>query len=96
MVEISTIVLEIQKAEFGNFTVPVNNTLVCLASSFVFLAADTLLCVLINPEDRAAIEQYAAQNGIEAVICHFCQNGNFPDLKETSIRGWKDGYLKEL
>ena len=33
-------------AEFGNFTVPVNNTLVCLASSFGFLAADTLLCVL--------------------------------------------------
>ena len=47
LVEISTVVLEIQKAEFGNFTVPVNNTLVCLASSFVFLAADTLLCVLI-------------------------------------------------
>ena len=33
--------------------VPVNNTLVCLTSSFVFLAADTLLCVLmyIKPED---------------------------------------------
>ena len=45
--EIGTVVSEIQKAEFGNFTVPVNNTLVCLASSFVFLAADTLLCVLI-------------------------------------------------
>ena len=37
-------------AEFGNFTVPVNNTLVCLASSFGFLAADTLLCVLIQCE----------------------------------------------
>ena len=47
MAEIGKVVLEIQKAEFGNFTVPVNNTLVCLASSFVFLAADTLLCVLI-------------------------------------------------
>ena len=39
--------------EFGNFTVPVNNTLVCLASSFGLLAADTLLCVLIV---------YSAQN----------------------------------
>ena len=47
MVEIGLVVLEIQKAEFGNFMVPVNNILVCLASSFVFLAADTLLCVLI-------------------------------------------------
>ena len=47
LVEISKVVLEIQMAEFGNFTVPVNNTLVCLASSFGFLAVDTLLCVLI-------------------------------------------------
>ena len=47
MVEIGLVVFEIQKAEFGNFTVPVNNTLVCLASSFGFLAADTLLCVLM-------------------------------------------------
>ena len=45
-VNIGLVVLEIQKAEFGNFTVPVNNTLVCLTSSFVFLAAATLLCVL--------------------------------------------------
>ena len=43
LVEIGLVVLEIQKAEFGNFMVSVNNTLVCLASSFVFLAADTLL-----------------------------------------------------
>ena len=47
MEEIGLVVLEIQKAEFGYFTVSVNNTLVCRTSSFVFLAADTLLCVLI-------------------------------------------------
>ena len=41
------VVLEIRKAEFGNSTVPVNNTLVCCASSFVFLVADTLPCILI-------------------------------------------------
>ena len=35
-------------AEFGHFMVPVNNTLVCLTSFFDFLAADTLLCVLIT------------------------------------------------
>ena len=40
--------MEIRKAEFGNFTVPVNNPLVCLTSSFVFLATNTLLCVLIK------------------------------------------------
>ena len=49
MVEIGLVVLEIQKAQFGNFAVPVNNTLVCRTSFFVFLAADTLLCVLISP-----------------------------------------------
>ena len=42
----SVVVLEIQKAEFGNFAVPVNNTCV-VHVFFVFLAADTLLCVLI-------------------------------------------------
>ena len=44
LVEIDLAVLEMQKAEFGNFTVPVNNLLVCHMSSFVFLAADILLC----------------------------------------------------
>ena len=45
--EIGIVVLKIQKAEFGKFTVPVNNTLECHTSSFVFLATDTLLCALI-------------------------------------------------
>ena len=44
LVEISLVVLEIWKAEFGDFTVPVSNTLVSRAS-FVFLATDTLLCL---------------------------------------------------
>ena len=37
-----------------------------------------------------------SSNGIAAAMRLFCQNGNFPDLKETSVRGWKDGCLKEL
>ena len=36
LVEISLVFLVIQKTEFGEFTVPVNNTLVCHVS-FVFL-----------------------------------------------------------
>ena len=40
MVEIGLVVLEIQKAEFGDFTVPVNNAFVCHVS-FAFLTADT-------------------------------------------------------
>ena len=53
MVETGLVVLEIQKAEFGNFAVPVNNTLVCRMSFFVFLATDTLLCVLIIIDEPA-------------------------------------------
>ena len=40
LVEISLVVLEIQKAEFGNFMAPVNNILV-LHTSFIFLATKT-------------------------------------------------------
>ena len=47
LVEIGLAVLEIWQAEFGNFTLPVNKTLVYHMSSFAFLASDTLLCVLI-------------------------------------------------
>ena len=44
-----SIVLEIWKAIFGDFImVSVNNTLVCCASFFIFLVADTQLHVLIN------------------------------------------------
>ena len=44
LVEIGKVVLEIQKAEFGNFTVPVNNTLVCLMS-YLFSWPLTHYCV---------------------------------------------------
>ena len=47
LVEMYLVVLEIQKAEFGNFALPVNNTLVCHTSIFVFLAADTLVLLSV-------------------------------------------------
>ena len=49
-----------------------------------------LTYIKISPKDRPVIGQYAAQNGIAAAMCHFRQNGNFPDIKETRVRGWKD------
>ena len=44
------VALEVQKAEFGNFTVPVNNlcTLACRTFSFVFLA--TYICTTVCPD----------------------------------------------
>ena len=50
----------------------------------------------INAKERATIGEYAAKNGIAAAICHFKRNGEFQNLKETSVRGWKNAYCKEL
>ena len=44
LIEIGPVVIEIRGAENGELAVPVNNTLV---HHTAFLAADTLLCVLI-------------------------------------------------
>ena len=57
--------MEIQKTEFGNFIVPVNNTLMCHTSSFVFLAADTLLYVLIT----LAIDKMDGRGHINMAHC---------------------------
>ena len=40
--------------------------------------------IKICPKDKPAIGQYAAQNGIAAVMHNFRQNGNLPDLKELN------------
>ena len=50
----------------------------------------------INAKERATIGEYAAKNGIAAAIHHFKQNGEFQNLKESSICGWKNAYCKEL
>lgn len=36
------------------------------------------------------------KNGIAAAIRHFKHNGNFPNLKEATVHGWKNAYCKEL
>ena len=64
LVEIGLVVLEIRKAEFGNFMVPVNNALVC-HTSFVFLAADTLLCVLIYVLQKTSIKLFISSKKVE-------------------------------
>ena len=47
-----------------------------------------------TPEQKAKIEKYAAENGTTNVIRHFSKE--FPKIKESTIRGWKSGYLVEL
>ena len=50
----------------------------------------------ISSERKAVIGKYAAENGIVSTLVHFAPE--FPDntLKESTVRGWKKGYLMEL
>jgi len=49
-----------------------------------------------NGEQKAIIGKYAAENGIVQFIRHFQSKilDNF--LKESTVCGWKNAYLKEL
>ena len=46
------------------------------------------------PDQKAKIGKYAAENGTTNAIRHFSKE--FPNLKESTIRGWKSRYLVEL
>ena len=50
----------------------------------------------VTGKQKAIIAKYAAENGIVKSIRHFQKN--FPDdvLKESTVRGWKNAYLREL
>ena len=50
----------------------------------------------ISAKNKAMIGEYASKNGVAAAIHHFKQTGQFLSLKETSVRGWRDAYYKEL
>ena len=52
--------------------------------------------IKITAKDRATVGEYAAKNGIAAAIRHFKQNGSFPNLKEASVRGWKNVLLQGI
>ena len=38
----------------------------------------------------------AAENGVAATIRHFCITGEYPNLKESSVRTWRNTYTAEL
>ena len=48
-----------------------------------------------TPEQKANIGKYAAEHGIVNAIRKFSKNFD-QMLKESTIRGWKKAYLKEL
>lgn len=45
---------------------------------------------------RAEIAKYAAEHGVAATVRHFCTNGKYPNLKESSVRTWRNTYRAEL
>ena len=45
-------------------------------------------------KQEAKVGKYAAENGTTKAICHFAKN--MPGLKESTVRGWKTTYLREL
>ena len=45
-------------------------------------------------EDRAKIGRFAAENSNASVLKHF--RGDFPDLSESTIRGFKSKYLTAI
>ena len=50
--------------------------------------------VIVTPEQKARVGKYAAENGTTNAICHFSKD--MPNLKESTVRGWKTVYLHEL
>ena len=49
-----------------------------------------------TPEQKAVIGRYAAENGIVNLIRRFQKDFPTDSLKESTVRGWKNTYLKEL
>ena len=50
--------------------------------------------VIVTPEQKARVAKYAAENGTTNAIRRFAKD--IPDLKESTVRGWKTVYLREL
>ena len=46
--------------------------------------------------DKARVAEYASKNGVLAAIRHFKQMGEFANLKESTVRGWKSTYCMKL
>ena len=46
------------------------------------------------PEQKAKVAKYATENSTANSLHHFSKE--FPNLKESTVRGWKSVYLLEL
>ena len=47
-----------------------------------------------TPQVKAQLGKYAAKHGVASTLQRYAKS--YPDLKESSVRTWRDGYNKEL
>ena len=50
----------------------------------------------ITRKSKAKIAKYSEENRIAASVCHFEKNQAFPNLKESTVRGWQKTYCASL
>jgi len=50
--------------------------------------------VIVSLQQKAVVGKYAAGHGTTNAICHFAKD--LLNLKESTVRGWKAAYLKEV
>lgn len=48
------------------------------------------------PKEKAKVAEYASKNGVAASLRYFKRTGEYTDLKESTLRGWKTIYCKKL
>ena len=49
--------------------------------------------MIVSLEQKAVVGKYAADHGTTKAMRHFAKD--MPNLKETTVRGWKAAYLKK-
>ena len=52
--------------------------------------------IKLSDTERSTIGEYAAKHGPAAAIHHFKKEGSFQNLKESSVREWRDAYCQEV
>ena len=50
----------------------------------------------VAPSQKALVGQYAAENGVVNAIRHFQKDFPKDSLKESTIRGWRNEYCRQL
>lgn len=60
-------------------------------------AGNKLGCYMkYTAEQKAEIGKRAAENGVVSAIQYFSKNSKYPNLKESSVRDWRNAYTHEL